>query len=222
MPPKPKYTKEEIVQTAYDIARKAGIDAVAARTIGRELGTTATPIFTFFSSMEELKEEVFRKAKEECVSYLYESVSYFPAFKEFGMRWIRYAVREPYMFKLLFASNGRFADITDNPMQEFAGVSEPILKGIQTVFGLKREDAADLFNQMILHANGIALFLLNHPGYLDDAVISKLLSRACIGVVLTMKIRDGELDTELARKMVMAEDRLPVKAVPASDNTDLN
>ena len=46
MPPKPKYTKEEIVAAAYEITREKGIDAVVAREVGRRLNTSSSPIFT--------------------------------------------------------------------------------------------------------------------------------------------------------------------------------
>ena len=40
MPPRPKFTKEEIVDAAYRIMETKGIDAVVAREVGRELGAT--------------------------------------------------------------------------------------------------------------------------------------------------------------------------------------
>ena len=37
MPPKPKYTKEEIVHAAYELTREKGIEAVVAREVGHRL-----------------------------------------------------------------------------------------------------------------------------------------------------------------------------------------
>lgn len=211
MPPKPKFSKEEIINAAYEIARSEGIDAVVARTIGKKLGTTATPIFTFFNGMEELKKEVYNKAKAEALAYLQESVHYFPAFKEFGLRWIRFAVQEPHLFRLLFVSEASYADVPDNFMHEFAAVTAPILQSITAGFGVSEDDAKELFDQMILHANGIATFAMSHPGYLDEATTSRLLSETCIGLVAVIKLRDGSFDTEQARQMALATDRMPVK-----------
>lgn len=211
MPPKPKFTKEEIVNAAYEIARSEGIDAVVARNIGKKLGTTSTPIFTFFNGMEELKNEVYSKAKAEAVAYLRESVHYFPAFKEFGLRWIRFAVQEPHLFRLLFAGGDRYADTPESFMREFDAVTDPILQGIVAVFGVSAGDAGELFNQMILHANGIATFAMSHPGYLDEARTSQLLSETCIGLVTVIKLRDGSFDAEQAKRMALATDRMPVR-----------
>ena len=62
MPPRPKYTKEEIVDAAFELTREKGIDSVVAREVGKRLNTSSSPIFTVWNSMEELKEEVFNRA----------------------------------------------------------------------------------------------------------------------------------------------------------------
>lgn len=211
MPPKPKFSKEEIINAAYEIARSEGIDAVVARNIGKKLGTTSTPIFTFFNGMEELKNEVYGKAKAEAVAYLREAVHYFPAFKEFGLRWIRFAVQEPHLFRLLFAGEDRYADTPESFMREFDAVTDPILQGIVAAFGVSAGDAKELFDQMILHANGMATFAMSHPGYLDEATTSRLLSETCIGLVAVIKLRDGSFDAEQAKRMALATDRMPVR-----------
>ena len=52
MPPKPKFTKEEIINSAYELVRLGGENALTAREVGQSLGTSSSPIFTFFSDME--------------------------------------------------------------------------------------------------------------------------------------------------------------------------
>ena len=58
MPPKPKFTKEEIVTAALELVSEKGIEALTARELGVRLGSSARPIFTVFNSMEEVQEEV--------------------------------------------------------------------------------------------------------------------------------------------------------------------
>ena len=38
MPPKPKYTREEIVNAAFEMTREGGIQSVVARELGKKLG----------------------------------------------------------------------------------------------------------------------------------------------------------------------------------------
>ena len=54
MPPKARFSKEEIVSMALQITREHGIGAVTARELGARLGSSARPIFTVFQNMEEV------------------------------------------------------------------------------------------------------------------------------------------------------------------------
>ena len=64
MPPKAKFSREEILEMALCIASESGIDAVTARELGNRLGSSARPIFTVFENMDEVKAMVIDCAKE--------------------------------------------------------------------------------------------------------------------------------------------------------------
>lgn len=201
MPPKPKYTKEEIVQTAYELTREKGIDAVAAREVGRRLNTSVSPIFTVWNSMDELKEEVFKLAKQQYQAYMEGIFDYTPSFKEFGMRWVKFAMEEPNLYRLLFLTRRE----THNPytrfQQEFTSILTPLVEEIISSFGLSRADAEDLLNQMIIFANGIAAFAITDPDSFSMDTVSDSLSQACIGIVLADRLRDGTIELPLAKAM---------------------
>ena len=63
MPPKPKFTKEEVTAAAYALVREQGIGALTARELGARLGSSARPIFTVFADMAELKSAVCERAR---------------------------------------------------------------------------------------------------------------------------------------------------------------
>lgn len=73
MPPKPKYTKEEIITTAMDVVSKKGLDALTAKELGYALNTSATPIFTVFKSMREVQDAVKVAAMERFESYAHKT-----------------------------------------------------------------------------------------------------------------------------------------------------
>ena len=102
MPPKAKYTREEIINTAYEMTRKNGIDAVVARELGKALGTSSSPIFTAFKNMEELQMEVRKVAMKEFEAYVQDAVNYTPAFKYVGTKMVEFAMNEPKLFQLLY------------------------------------------------------------------------------------------------------------------------
>ena len=102
MPPKAKFTKDEILNTALSITEESGIDAVTARELGKRLGSSARPIFTVFESMDEIKHSVILKAKELYGKYVETGLKMQPAFKGVGVAYIRFATEKPKLFKLLF------------------------------------------------------------------------------------------------------------------------
>ena len=102
MPPKAKFTKDEILNTALSITEESGIDAVTARELGKRLGSSARPIFTVFESMDEIKHSVILKAKELYGKYVETGLKMQPAFKGVGIAYIRFAAEKPKLFQLLF------------------------------------------------------------------------------------------------------------------------
>lgn len=201
MPPKPKYTKEEIVNAAYELTREKGIDAVVAREVGRRLNTSATPIFTVWNSMDELKQEVWKLAKRKYQAYMQGVFDYTPSFKEFGLRWVAFAAEEPNLYRLLFLSRRETHDPYARFKQDFEGILTPLVEEIMRTFSLSREWAEDLLNQMIIFANGVAAFAITDPASFSPQAVSHSLSRVCIGLVVADKLRDGTLDLPAAKAM---------------------
>ena len=206
MPPKPKYTKEEIVAAAYEITREKGIDAVVAREVGRRLNTSSSPIFTVWNSVEELKEDVRKLSREKYKQYMADIFDYSPSFKEFGMRWVGFAAEEPNLFRLMFLTKGEEHSPYTRFKQEFKSIFIPLVEEIENQFELSKSDAEDLLSQMIIFANGIAAYVLTDVNSFSKESVSRHLSQVCIGIVLTDKLSDGSLVLETAQKMANCYD----------------
>ena len=58
MPPKPKITKNMILETVLKITQKTGFETVNARSIAHQLQCSTRPIFTCYENMDELKKTV--------------------------------------------------------------------------------------------------------------------------------------------------------------------
>ena len=63
MPPKVRFAKEQITQAALAVVSQKGVQALTAKELGAALGTSTTPIFTVFSSMEEVEKAMVEAAK---------------------------------------------------------------------------------------------------------------------------------------------------------------
>ena len=61
MPPKNKFKRENIESIAFNHVRKHGWEALSTRYIAQKLGSSTRPIYTHFSSMDELKSAVMKR-----------------------------------------------------------------------------------------------------------------------------------------------------------------
>ena len=95
MPPKPKFTKEEIVQAALEIVSQKGVEALTAKELGEALGTSARPIFTVFAGMKEVQDEVRSAAMRRFEGFAKQKLPDMPLFKQVGMQMVLFGAREP-------------------------------------------------------------------------------------------------------------------------------
>ena len=70
MPPKFKFTREQVITAALNVTRKNGIVGLTARGLAAELGSSAKPIFGLFQNMEEVQNEVLAAANVLYQSYI--------------------------------------------------------------------------------------------------------------------------------------------------------
>lgn len=156
MPPKPKFTREEMIAAALDLVGEKGMESLTARNLGDRLGTSARPIFTVFKNMEEVQEAVRAAAVRRYDEFAKKAMQYTPAFKQFGMQMILFAVEEPNLYKLMFMDGGGkkrdFEQVFDD-LGETAGIC---LEVLQRDYNLTAEEAKLLFRHVWIHTYGIA------------------------------------------------------------------
>ncbi|MBO4987454.1 MAG: TetR/AcrR family transcriptional regulator, partial [Lachnospiraceae bacterium] len=152
MPPKPKYTREEIIDVAFELVRENGIEALVARELGKRMGTSSSPIFTAFKNMEELQQEVRAKALQEFESCISDALNYTPAFKHVGEKMIEFAAREPKLFQLIYMQEHEESkSYMDYIREELGETVEVCITVMQKDYALSREDAEKLFAQTWMH-----------------------------------------------------------------------
>ena len=104
MPPKVKFTKDEIVDAALRVARVKGAEGVTTRDIAAELGVSTRPIFTYYRGMDELRADLRLAAHAVYRRYTDEGLRQPIPFLGFGRQYLRFAREEPQLYRLLFLS----------------------------------------------------------------------------------------------------------------------
>ena len=175
MPPKPKFTKEEIVTAALELVSEKGIEALTARELGARLGSSARPIFTVFSSMEEVQEEVRADALKRFESYAEKAMHYTPVFKQVGMQMILFAMEEPKLYQLVYMSENAGATDFEGITQRLGDVVHLCVDVIQRDYGLSESDARVLFEHVWIYTFGIgALCATGMCRFSQDEIIQML------------------------------------------------
>ena len=187
MPPRAKYTREQIIHKAFEMTRKNGIESVVARELGKELGTSSSPIFTAFKNMEELHKEVRKVAMKEFETYVSDAINYTPAFKYVGMKMIEFAMKEPKLFQLLYMREHDESETYAMLINELGDTVDVCIEIMQKDYDLSREDAELLFRQIWLHTFGICVLVAGKVCQITPEEISEMLSVEFKGTLMLIK-----------------------------------
>lgn len=155
MPPKAKFSREEIIETAFQIARTEGFDKITARELGKRLGSSARPVFTVFENMDEVKAEVIARAKELYGQYVAKGLQKELAFRGVGMAYIRFSMEEPELFQLLFMSTIPGQVGVESILPQIDASYEDILASVQKYVD-SREAADIIYQHLWTYSHGIA------------------------------------------------------------------
>ncbi len=156
MPPKAKFTKNAILDTAFEIARTHGIDKITSRELGKCLGSSPRPIFTVYTNMEELKNDVITRAKELYRQYVIEGLKEEIAFKGVGTAYIRFSIEEPALFQLLFMNPLSTLTTVEHILPLIDASYEDILHSVEESYGLNRQAADKIYQHLWTYTHGIA------------------------------------------------------------------
>lgn len=186
MAPKTKYTKERIIEAGLELSREEGIGSVTARAVASRLGCSVAPIFSVFNNMEELQESITERAYQIYSEYVAEGLKAEIAFKGVGISYIKFALREPNLFRLLFMTDeGKYG--LDNVLMGIEPNYELILKSIKDGYGFDEDDGKRLYKQMWIYTHGIAVLCVTGMCTFKPEEISDMLTDVCTGLIKNIK-----------------------------------
>lgn len=162
MPPKNRFTRDQIIHAALDITRARGFSAVTARAVAEKLGASPKVIFGLFPDMAALKAGVLAAADEiyqRCLSAAM-AAGEFPPYKASGLAYIDFARREKMLFQLLF-----MRDRTGEPLEKETESLRPVLAAIRHSTGMSEEEAFHFHLEMWVCVHGIATMIAT--GFLE-------------------------------------------------------
>lgn len=157
MPPRNKFTKEDILKACLEIVREEGMLGITARSVAARLRSSSKVIFGLFANMEELQRAIVVAAEETFVKKVQLALQSEKPFRAVGVAYIQFAVQEPKLFQLIFMNESEhpitaFEDFL--PIKDYS--FKEMLSSIQSEFGVSEEIAHQLYQHLFIYSHGIA------------------------------------------------------------------
>ena len=180
MTQKASFTKEMVIQAAFELTREIGWDSVTARNIARKLGSSTMPIYSTVKSIEEIESEVMNKALGVMIEYQKKPYTPDPMIN-LGVGYVVFARDEHNLFGFLYRAErpvpeGSFG--ADARMDFF----KRAYAGVPGIGGSLGEIPADSMESLMLKTwiftHGLAVMI--NSGVLDlrDEKIAELITDA--------------------------------------------
>lgn len=171
MPPKKRFSREQIVDAAFTIAVEDGIDSITIRRVAQRIGGSIAPIYGNFSDVDELIQAVIARTATVGKQMLEQEQSGNP-FWDVGAASLRFASEYPVLLKDMLFHQDRYHQSYQEHMGET--VIEQMRQDPQ-LSGLGDEDLRQLLLQMQVFQAGLSLMTAN--GVLDHTAAITLLRR---------------------------------------------
>ena len=189
MPRSNLFTKDNIIDASLEIMRREGPDGITARAVAEKLHTSTKPIFSLFSSMDEVKSETFERAYSIYLKVIEDAMKEgkYPPYKASGMAYIAFAGKEKELFKVLFMRD-RTGETTETKDEDIAPLINLIMKNV----GLTEEEARFFHLEMWITVHGIASMIATSYLTLDEETVSMILSDSYLGLRLRYEEKKHE------------------------------
>ena len=151
MPPKEKYTRDNVIEAAFDIVEKRGLSDLTARRIAAKLGSSTAPVYKYFETMDELSLEIIRIIKEMLLDYTSRPYTE-RVFLNMGTGVALFACQHKQLYRALLLEKANFGDV----VEEFLVILENKLPDDERLKLLSPEERHILLQKMWTYTHGLA------------------------------------------------------------------
>lgn len=175
MSTKIKISKDMILDTAFDIVRKDGMEKLSNRELANRLKCSIRPIYYQFENVQQMQKELYAKIEHYFYKFILDNmIEEIPKYKQVGINYIKFAQKEKRLFQILFMSD---IGLTPDAFVSKAGEDyEEIEKLIKISTNIRDEDIKEFHTKMWFFCHGIATLVASDTIKLTDKQIQDLLS----------------------------------------------
>lgn len=175
MSTKIKISKDMILDAAFDIVRKDGMEKLSNRELANRLKCSIRPIYYQFENVQQMQKELYAKIEHYFYKFILDNmVEEIPKYKQVGINYIKFAQKEKRLFQILFMSD---IGLTPDAFVSKAGEDyEEVEKLIKISTNIRDEDIKEFHTKMWFFCHGIATLVASDTIKLTDKQIQDLLS----------------------------------------------
>lgn len=187
MGPKVKFTREQIIDAAFEIAQTEGIDAITMRKIAKMMNSSVAPIYVNFEDVNELNEALQERITSISLQFFEEENSVNPLIK-MGKACLRFAKEYSIVFRDLVAKNGKYMlgyDVKMMPTLIEEMQKDPELKGLPV------DELKTILLKIIIFQLGLSIMVANSllPEEFNKHDMMDILSSATDDAIMSAKLR---------------------------------
>lgn len=186
MPPKAKITRDMIIRAGVEIVRTEGADSLNVRHAAEMLSCSTQPVMYHFKTVKDLKAAVYKEADKFHTEYIItpEPNAENP-FLSIGLRYIKFAENEKYLFRFLFQSDS-FQNVSFTDLMT-ADEIMPIIALMCEAANISESQARIVFETTFICVHGLASLIANNSINYDKPYFEKMLSTAFNGAIAAVK-----------------------------------
>lgn len=187
MPPKKKFTKEQIIDAAFEIARIEGIDSITIRKVAEKLGSSIAPIYVNFENVDELIREVVTKTVDISKQLLAEQNTGNP-FRDIGIASLRFAKEYSVLFRdFVMKQNDYMKDYNQ-------GMGNDLIEQMKKdpeLEGFTDEELVNILFKMKIFQTGLSVMSANGllPEHFNEEQVIEILDSTAVDVIVAARLR---------------------------------
>ena len=174
MAPKIKYDRKKILNAALNILKRKGNNALTARNIAHEMGSSTHPIYSEFQSLNLLKKALFEHAYHYFIEQI-TTINTPKGFLDIGVNYVKFSKNEKNIFSFIFMNKDFKMDMlnfdyVDENMLFFIKKDEYVQKHAVKAYNL-------IFYNLWIFTHGLASLIWESEMEYDEEVIKKTLKK---------------------------------------------
>ena len=185
MAPKVKITKQMVEDTAFEVIRARGHEALNAKSISERLGCSTQPVLYSFHTVDEIRQAAYEIADEYHTAFIMPGGTEENSMLALGLNYVRFGHDERNLFRFLFQTDKFGGKDIETLLSgsEMSGILNIMATGLQ----VDQEQARAMFLTFFCAAHGLASLLANNSMEYEEAQCRSMLESVFFGMASARK-----------------------------------